>query len=174
MRRYGPAMAMLVLGGIGALVGCGRHGSADEQLSHLRCGKTTYRLSASQIDAELRSACDRVSQSAAALDTYGPAARVRFTCARADGHVVQSVLVSKDLLSDYDQACAQYVTAAAAALSRSDTHAAAEALRALTEQTNVLTRSFVEEANRSFARRKADRDVLERLVKERGGSIEIS
>lgn len=53
-------------------------------------------------------------------------------------------------------------------------HASAEALRALTEQTNVLTRGFVEEANRSFARHKADRDALQRLVRQRGGSIEIS
>src|SRR5690348_5103572 len=120
-----------------------------------------------------RDGAGRASQSAAILDRYSAAACVRFTCARADGHAVQSVLVSKNLLRDYDQACAEYVTAAGAAHSHSDLHAAAEALRA--DRTDQCTDTPRRGGSEPQFRQAQDRPrCSRRLVKERGGSIEIS
>ena len=143
----------------------------------MTCGPTTYRLDADRVDSEVQAACERVKQSSATLLRYGAAARLRYTCQRDDGHVVQSLLVSRDLADQYEKACQAYRAAVAAADAAANapeaSHAKAAALRTLVADTNALTDRFVREANRDYDKNKAEQRTLHQLVKDRGGSIEI-
>jgi hypothetical protein len=157
---------------------CSRHNrDGQPALVRMTCGPTTYRLDADRVDSEVQEACGRVKQSSAALLRYSAAGRVRHTCQRDDGHVVQSLLVSRDLADQYEEACQTYRAAVAAADAEPNapdaSHAKAAALRTLIAETNALTNGFVREANGDYDKNKTEQRTLNQLVKDRGGSIEI-
>jgi hypothetical protein len=167
------------------LGGCGRHGSSggaapqsEGHLTDFKCGATTYRIDPDRIDGAVEAACAHVKESAALLVRYAAAARVRYTCARGDGHVVQSLMVTQDLFDDYNKGCQQFLSSEAAAVAgpgdRDGQRAKMEALRVLNDESNSLTRGFAQDANRDYAKNKAAQDALNQLIRDRGGSIEIA
>lgn len=176
------ALAFLAASG---LDGCGRHGGggaappqSEGHWTDFKCGATTYRMDPDRIDGAVKAACERVKESAALLVRYAAAARVRYTCARSDGHVVQSLMVTQDLLDDYNKGCQQFLSSEAAAVvgpgDRDGQRAKMAALRLLNDESNNLTRRFVQDANRDDGNNKAAKDALNQLVRDRGGSIEIA
>jgi hypothetical protein len=176
------ALALLAVWGLG---GCGRHsgsgGSPPQSEGHwtdFNCGATTYRIDPDRIDGAVKAACEHVKESAALLVRYGVAARVRYTCARSDGHVVQSLMVTQDLLDDYNKGCQQFLSSEAAAVvgpgDRDGQRAKITALCLLNDESNNLTRRFAQDANRDYGNNKAAQDALNQLIGDRGGSIKIA
>jgi hypothetical protein len=181
------ASCSTVLGTLLLLLGCGlpgcsgNHGggrnsgeNAATQLTQLKCGDATYRIIPDRIDVEVSGACDRVTKSHEA-EQSSRAARARFTCQDSKGHVVESVLVPNALLEDYNRSCQQYLAADQAFENgTADRSIHFAALRAFQDETNQLTRQSVDDANTTWRQNRADRALLNKLVKDRGGSIEIA
>jgi hypothetical protein len=181
-------VALLLLTGC-CLSGCGRgastgagnrnaggteNGSNVSQPAQLRCGDATYRLSSDKIDGEINQACERMKKSYEATMS-NRSARVRFTCQDSKGQVVLSTLVRDDSLEDYNRSCQQFVAAEAALPnSTTDRQAYFAVLRNFRAETNQLTRRSVDAANDVWRENRADKTALDRLVKARGGSIEIA
>jgi hypothetical protein len=169
----------------GGLSGCGRDagsgagiknaGSGEAgQPTHLKCGDTTYRLSSNKIDSEVNEACERVKKSYEAT-TSNHSSRVRFTCQDSKGHDVMSMLVRDDLLEDYNRSCQQFVAAEGALPnSPTDRQPYFAVLKQFQSETNQLTRQSVDAANVLWRQNRTDRAALNKLVKVRGGSIEIA
>jgi hypothetical protein len=187
----GTALVALLLLICCGLSGCGRgrdastaagnknaggseYGSNGSQPSQLRCGDTTYRLESDKIDREINEACERMKKSYEATMS-SRSARVRFTCQDSKGHVVLSTLVRDDSLEDYNRSCQQFVAAEAALPnSTTDRQAYFAVLRKFQAETNQLTRRSVDAANGVWRENRADKTALDRVVKARGGSIEIA
>ena len=147
---------------------------AGAQLTQLSCAAKTYRIGADRIDAEVNEACDRVRKSAQALAAYR-ATIARFTCQESNGHVVLSLLAPRDEFDEYDRNCRQYLAAQDAFHNRTMDIAAHQiASRDFTASNNQLARKHGEEDNALFRQRDADQAALSRLIKNRGGSIEIT
>jgi hypothetical protein len=156
----------------GALVGCNRH-AAGEHLTQLSCASQTYRIAADKIDATVNDACERVKQSAEALKAYR-ATVARFTCQASDGHVLLSLLAPHELFDDYEKNCQQFRGIDDAFRGHTiDIQAHHEGSREFTARNNELARSHGEHDNVLYRQRQADLVALSRLIKERGGSIEI-
>jgi len=172
-------IALLALPGF-LSVGCG-HGSGRgvtgintaAKDTRLNCGKTAYRISADRIDGEVTAACERVQQSSEEMRTHN-AARTRFTCTDSTGHVVLSAPVPTTLLEAYDHSCQQYLAADRSAEGGGvDRQAHFAALRQFQDETRRLVTQTVDESNAIWRRNKADQASLNKLVRSRGGSIEI-
>jgi hypothetical protein len=122
----------------------------------------------------VKSACERLSHSHEAVRARR-GARVRFTCQEANGHVVESTLVPSDSLAEYEQNCRRYLAANEPLRDgTADVHAHFAALRAFVDANNQLTHQSVDQSNALWRQERTDRASLNRLVKERGGSIEIT
>jgi hypothetical protein len=148
--------------------------SAGGQLSQLTCASRTYRVRADQVDSEVNDACERVKKSAEALRAYR-ATIARFTCQESDGHIVLSLLAPRDQFDDYDKNCQQYLTAKDAFRNRTiDIAAHQSASREFTTRNNELARKRSEGDNALFHQRQADQASLNTLIRNRGGSIEIT
>jgi hypothetical protein len=183
MHRVIHVTALLALLACGAC-GCSRKSadtssvdtreSAGGQLMRLSCASTTYRVRADQVDSDVNDACGRVKKSAEALRAYR-ATIARFTCQEGDGHIVLSVLAPRDQFDDYDKNCQQYLTAKEAFRNHTSDFAAHQsASREFTTRNNELVRKRSEEDNALFHQRQADQASLNTLIRNRGGSIEIT
>jgi len=153
-----------------------RSGSSDStgQLTQLRCGNTTYRLGAGQIDGEVNEACDRANKSYEA-NRSNRAARTRFTCQDSKGHVVASLQVPDALLEDYNKGCQRYLVADEPFENgTADRSTHFDALKRFQNETKQLTRDFADEANAIWHQDRADQALINKLIKNRGGSIEIA
>jgi len=147
---------------------------AGGQLRQLSCGSKTYRLGADRIDAEINEACDRAGKSAEALKAYR-ATVARFTCQESDGHVILSLLAPRDESDEYQRNCRQYLAAQDAFRNHTtDIAAHSAASRDFTARNNELARQHAAEDNALFRQRDADQAALSGLIKNRGGSIEIT
>ena len=147
--------------------------NAANSLGQLKCGNTTYNLSADKIDTEVNEQCDRLNKSYKLHQATRD--RERFTCQDAKGHVVASVLVPGALLADYDRSCQEYMAADQPFENgTADRQTHFEALKRFQSETNQLTRQTVDEANAIWRQNRADQAVLNKLVKSRGGSIAIT
>jgi hypothetical protein len=138
------------------------------------CGSKTYRVGADRIDDEVNAACRRVNASAEALRAYR-ATISRFTCQETNGHVILSLLAPTSLFEDYEKNCRQYLSVEEAFHNRAidiDSHRAAS--RDFTARNNELARKHAEDDNALFRQRSTDQASLSRLIKDRGGSIEIT
>lgn len=164
-----------------ALSACSRRNAAtssDTQnaanpLVQLKCGNATYNLGADKIDAQVNEQCDRLNKSYKLHQATRD--RARFTCQDAKGHVVASVLVPDALLADYDKSCQEYIAADQPFENgTADRQIHFEALKRFQSETNQLTRQTVDEANAVWRQNRADQAVLNKLVKNRGGSIAIT
>jgi len=163
-----------------ALAACGSRdastGSSAKNVSNrssqLKCGSTSYNLSADRIDTEVNEACDRLNKSYKLHQSNRD--RARFTCQDAKGHIVASILVPDALLPDYGKSCQEF-TAADAAFENgiADRQVHFDALKRFQSETNQLTRQTVDEANVVWRQNRADQATLNRLIKNRGGTIEI-
>jgi hypothetical protein len=156
--------------------GCSRHSpdTSGGQMAQLTCGGRTYRVGADRIDAEVKDACQRVNASAAALRAYR-ATISRFTCQESNGHVILSLLAPTSLFDEYEKNCRQYLSVEEAFHSRAidlDSHRAAS--KDFTARNNELARRHGQDDNALFRDRAADQASLGRLIKNRGGSIEIT
>jgi len=175
MKQPGYVIVMAVLAAC-AVGACARKAgeAAGGQLTQLSCGSKTYRVSADRIDSEVDEACDRVSKSADALKAYR-ATVARFTCQESNGHVVLSLLAPRGLFDEYDRNCREYLAAQDAFHNHTiDIAAHSLALRDFTASNNQLARKHGEEDNALFRQRDADQAALSRLIRNRGGSIEIT
>lgn len=144
------------------------------QMAQLTCGSKTYRIGADRIDGEVNAACQRANASAEALRAYR-ATISRFTCQENNGHVILSLLAPTSLFDDYEKNCRQYLSVEEAFHNRAidlDTHHAAS--RDFTARNNELARRHGQDDNALFRQRAADQASLSRLIKDRGGSIEIT
>jgi hypothetical protein len=169
-------LTLLALLAAGAVVACSRKGGelAGGHLAQLSCGNKTYRVNAERIDAEVNGACDQVKKSAEALKAYR-ATSARFTCQESNGHVALSLMAPRDQFDDYDRNCRQYLAAQDALHNHTiDIAAHQAASRDFTASNNQLARQHADEDNALFRRRDADQAALSRLIKDRGGSIEIT
>jgi len=169
-------LTLLVLLAAYAVGACTRKAGeeAGGRLTQLSCGSKTYRVSAERVDATVNEACDRVRKSAEALKAYR-ATIARFTCRESNGHVILSLLAPRDQLDEYDRNCRQYLTAQDALHNHTIDIAAHQiASRDFTASNNQLARKHGEEDNALFRQRDADQAALSRLIKDRGGSIEIT
>jgi len=164
-----------------ALSACGGRNagtSSDTQntansLAQLKCGNTAYNLSSDKIDAEVNEQCDRLNKSYKLHQATRD--RARFTCQDAKGHVVASVLVPDALLPGYDKSCQEYMAADQPFENgTADRQTHFDALKRFQSETNQLTRQTVDEANAVWRQNRADQAVLNKLVKNRGGSIAIT
>lgn len=174
MKQPCHVMMLAVLAAV-AVCACSRKAGegAGGQMTQLSCGSKTYRVSAERLDAEVNEACERVTQSAEALKAYR-ATVARFTCQESNGHVILSLLAPRAQFDDYDRNCRQYLNAEDAFHNRTiDIAAHQVASRDFTARNNDLARKHAEEDNALFRRRDADQASLGRLIKERGGSLEI-
>lgn len=172
-----PHVLMLAVLATLAVCACSRKAGESPgggQMTQLSCGSKTYRLSAAHVDAEVNEACERVTQSSEALKAYR-ATVARFTCQESDGHVILSLLAPREQLDDYDQNCRQYLSAEEAFHNRTiDIAAHQTASRDFTTRNNELARKHAAEDNALFRQRDADQASLSRLIKNRGGSLEIT
>jgi hypothetical protein len=161
-----------------ALAGCSQKttqgsGPPLERMTQLTCASQTYRVAADKIDAAVNDACEHAKQSAQALKDYR-ATVTRFTCQESDGHVVLSLLAPRDLFDEYGKNCQQYLAVQEAFRNRSiDIHAHHDASQEFTAKNNELARKHGEDDNALFRQRASDQATVGRLIKERGGSIEI-
>ena len=177
-RSVGVTILSCVISCALVLAGCGHRTSTGaavsppleggESASGWMCADKTYRLGVDRVDSELKDSCERVKQSRAALDSYRATIQ-RFTCQKSDGHVVMSVLVPKDQFDDYGILCNEYLSN----VSSADPASRREANAKLTAGGNQLVRRHMQQDEALFRQAKADRTTLNRLVKERGGAIEI-
>lgn len=143
-------------------------------LTQLSCGSKTYRIGADRIDGEVDDGCRRVKASADALRAYR-ATIARFTCQEGNGHVVLSLLAPSSLFDEYDRNCRQYLGVEEAFHNGGiDIAGHRQALSDFTAKNNELARRYGQEDNALFQQRQADQASLSRLVKDRGGSIEIT
>jgi hypothetical protein len=174
------ARTSLLIFGV-ALSACGGHHagtSSDIQNTaspptQLKCGNTTYNLSADKIDTEVNEACDRLNKSYKLHQLNRD--RARFTCQDAKGHVIASVLVPDVLLPDYGKSCQEYIAADQSFENgTADRQAHFDALKRFQSETNELTRQTVDEANVIWRQSRTDRAQLNGLIKSRGGSIAIT
>ncbi|HXY95965.1 MAG TPA: hypothetical protein VEH00_03250 [Steroidobacteraceae bacterium] len=175
MKKFTQLMVLALLAAC-AVGACARKSgeAAGGQATQLSCGNKTYRVSAERVDAEVNEACDRVRKSAEALEAYR-ATVARFTCQESNGHVVLSLLAPRDEFDEYDRNCRQYLTAQDALHNHTiDIAAHQAASRDFTASNNQLARRHAEADNALFRQRDADQAALSRLIKNRGGSIEIT
>ncbi len=172
-------VVLLALSACG-LAGCGRgssggvtSASTGDKTTQLVCGKTTYRISADRIDSEVSAACERFRQSSEEMRSHSTA-RTRFTCKDGDGHVILSAPVPNELLDQYDRSCQQYLAADQPSHNGAgDRQAHIAALREFQVRERQLVTQTVDTANQTWRRNKADQASLNRLIRSRGGSIEI-
>lgn len=144
------------------------------QLTQLSCGSKTYRIGADRVDHEVDDACRRVKASAEALRAYR-ATISRFTCQEDNGHVVLSLLAPRDLFDQYDMNCRQYLDVEQRFHNGAvDIGAHRVASRDFTARNNELARQHGQDDNALFHQRQSDQASLSALVKDRGGSIEIT
>jgi hypothetical protein len=175
MKAFAQVMALALLAAC-VLGACARKAGpgAAGQPTQLSCGSKTYRVGAERVDTEVNEACDRVKKSAEALKAYR-ATVARFTCQGSDGHVVLSLLAPRDEFDEYDRNCRQYLAAQDALHNHTiDIAAHQAASRDFTAKNNELARKHAAEDNALFRQRDADQAALSRLIKDRGGSIEIN
>lgn len=166
-------LALLAAYAVGACTRKAAEGAAG-RLTQLSCGSKTYRVGADRIDAEINEACDRVGKSAEALKAYR-ATVARFTCQESNGHVILSLLAPRDEFDEYERNCREYLAAQDAFRNHAtDIVAHSVASRDFTARNNELARKHAAEDNALFRQRDADQAALSRLIKNRGGSIEIS
>jgi len=160
----------------------GQSATAAEQMTQLTCGNLTYRLSKEKVTSDIMASCDQVTKSLKALRAYR-AAKVRFTCREGDGRIVKSLAVPERQLDDYNQECQEYLAAKDAYIRslkerNTDRQTLFEMHRAaytkLNGGGNDLMRQSAEEDSALYRRKLADQAVLERAIKDLGGSIEIS
>jgi len=154
-----------------------------DHMTQLICGNLTYRLSKDKVTSDIMASCDQVTKSLKALRAYR-AAKIRFTCREADGHVVKSLAVPEHQLDDYNQECQEYLAAKDAYIRglkerNTDRHTLLEMHRAAYTKLNgggndLLARQSAEEDSALYRRKLADQAVLEKVLKDLGGSIEIS
>jgi len=169
-------LALLACG----VAGCGHGSSGDttsastgDKTTRLVCGKTSYRISADRIDSEVSAACERFRQSSGEVHSHSTA-RTRFTCKDGDGHVVLSAPVPNELLDEYDRSCQQYLAADQPSHNAAgDRQAHSTALREFQMRERQLVAQTVDAANEAWRRNNADQASLNRLIRSRGGSIEI-
>jgi hypothetical protein len=148
--------------------------NSGSQLTQLSCGGKTYRIGADRIDGEVDEGCRRVKASAEALRTYR-ATIARFTCQEDNGHIVLSLLAPSSLFDQYDRNCRQYLDLQQAFHAGTmDIAAHREAMKDFTAKNNELARRHGQDDNTLFRQRQADQASLARLVRDRGGSIEIT
>jgi hypothetical protein len=186
VRRAAGVMLVALLAG--TVSACGAHpGHESSQggvaAAQLTCGGKTFRLDAERIDGALHEACDRANASLDALKAYR-ATVVRFTCQESNGHIVSSLLAPQDLISGYDASCKEFLAAKDAfhasmqSPAATDPHAAFEQHRTasakFTAATNELARRHGLEDNTLYRQRQADLASVSQLVKNAGGSIEIT
>jgi hypothetical protein len=144
------------------------------QMTQLTCGSKTYRVATDRIDGEVNDACQRANVSAEALRAYR-AAISRFTCQESNGHVTLSLLAPRSLFDEYEKNCRQYLSVEDAFHNRAiDLDAYRTASRDFTARNNELARRHGQDDNALFRERAADQASLSRLIKNRGGSIEIT
>jgi hypothetical protein len=187
-RVRGTAGAVLAAMLASAVIGCGAHsghGSSQASLpaAQLSCGGKTFRLDADKINSAMHESCDRASASLDALQAYR-ATVVRFTCREGDGHIVSSLLAPQDLISSYDASCKEFLAAKEAfhaslqSAPAAHPHAAFEQHRTasakFTAATNELARRHALADNALYRQRQADLAAVSQLVKNAGGSIEIT
>jgi hypothetical protein len=179
VRHAASAFSFLIAGL--ALSACGARTAgtgADAQHNatspaKLKCGSTTYNLGVEKIDAETNEACDRLNKSFKLHQSTRE--RTRFICHDPKGHIVMSVLVPDALLPNYDKSCQEFSAADQPFENGSaDRQSHFDALKKLQSETNQLTRQTVDEANAMWRQNRADQAALNKLIKERGGSIEIT
>jgi len=175
MKPSGYTM-MLVLLAACAVCACTRKAaeSGAAPVTQLSCEGTTYRVSADGVDGEVNAACERANKSAEAVKAY-QATVSRFTCQESDGHVITSILAPGELFDEYSESCRQYLAAQEAFHNRTMDFAAHRvASDAYHAKSNELARRYGEHYNALFRERKSDQAALSRLIKNRGGSIEIT
>lgn len=86
-----------------------------------------------------------------------------------------SVLVPDALLPAYDRSCQEFSAADQPFESgAADRQSHFDALKNLQSETNQLTRQTVDEANAIWRQNRADQALLNKLIKERGGTIDIA
>jgi hypothetical protein len=181
----GVILAAMLAAGV---LGCGAHsghGSSPPSTpaAQLSCGGKTFRLDADKINRAMHDACDRANASLDALQAYR-ATLVRFTCQEGNGHIVSSLLAPQDLISSYDASCKEFLAAKDAfhaslqSAPAADPHAAFEQHRTaaakFTAATNALARRHALADNALYRQRQADLAAVSQLVKNAGGSIEIT
>ena len=174
MKQLGQVTMLAILAGC-AVCACSRKTGegAGGQLAQLSCGSKTYRISAGRVDAEVNDACERVKKTAEALKAYR-ATVARFTCQESNGHVILSLLAPRDQFDAYDRNCRQYLAVQEAFRAGTIDIAAHQlASRDFTASNNELVRKHAAEDNALFHQRDADQASVSRLIKDRGGSIEI-
>ena len=169
-------------GGGSSTGGGGQSTTAADQMTQLTCGNLTYRLSKDKVTGGIMASCDQVTKSLKALRAYR-AAKVRFTCREADGRIVKSLAIPEHQLDDYNQECQEYLAAKDADIRglkerSTDKHTLFEmhsaAYTKLNGGGNDLVRQSAEEDSALYRRKLADQAVLEKAIKDLGGSIEIS
>lgn len=161
--------------------GSAQSAATADQMMQLTCGSHTYRLSKDKVTGDILGSCDQVTKSLKALRSYR-AAKVRFTCRESDGSVVKSVAIPEHQLDDYKLECQEYLAAKDAYIHAlkergTDKHALFEMHRAayskLNGGGNDLVRQSAEEDSALYRKKIADQAVLENVIKDLGGSIEI-
>ena len=187
-RVRGAARVILAATLASGVCGCGAHaGHGSSQGStpagQLSCGGKTFRLDADKINSAMHESCERANASLDALQAYR-ATVVRFTCQEGNGHIVSSLLAPQDLISGYDASCKEFLAAKDAfhaslqSAPAADPHAAFEQHRTasskFTTATNELARRHALEDNTLYRQRQANLASVSQLVKNAGGSIEIS
>jgi len=155
---------------------------AREVWTQLPCGGTTYRIRSGKLTGVIDAACEELAQAVQTERGYR-ATIVRFTCRDTRERIVQSLLVPSHLLDQYESNCREYLAAQdafeSALRDRSQDHKTvwqthrAEASRFNT-RTNELAKAHLAEMNDLARRTRADREALEHLIKDAGGSIEIA
>lgn len=194
MGRRSPPVCVLAAA-LPLLIACGSHdrgaalgkssqpaAPAREVWTQLPCGGTTYRISSGKITGFIDAACQELAQAVQTERGYR-ATIVRFTCRDSRERIVQSLLVPSHLLDQYESNCREYLAAkeafASALRDRSQDHEAvwhahqAESLR-FSARTNELAKAHLAEMNDLARRTRADREALDHLIKDAGGSIEIA
>ncbi len=166
------SFALSACGPRNASTGAGAEHTASRP-AQLKCGSTTYNLSADKIDAEINESCDRLNRSYKMHQSTRD--RTRFICHNPKGHIVMSVLVPDALLPDYDKSCQEFAAADQPFENGSaDRQSHFDALKKLQTETNQFTRQTVDEANAIWRQNRADQALLNKLIKERSGTIEIA
>jgi hypothetical protein len=159
-----------------AVCGCSRKPAeaTATRTTQWTCGSKTYRVEADRIDSEVNDACRRANASAEALRAYR-ATVSRFTCQEDNGHVILSLLAPTSLFDDYEKNCRQYLSVEQAFRNRAiDFESHRTASRDFTARNNELARRHGQDDSALFRQRAADQVSLSRLIKDRGGSIEIT
>ena len=187
-RVRGAARVILAAMLASGVFGCGAHaGHGSSQSStpagQLSCGGKTFRLDADKINSAMHESCERANASLDALKAYR-ATVVRFTCQEGNGHIVSSLLAPQDLISGYDASCKEFLAAKDAfhasmqSAPAADPHAAFEQHRTaaakFTTATNELARRHALEDNTLYRQRQANLASVSQLVKNAGGSSEIT